>query len=338
MGVQRKGERSWLFSPAVSVVAGAAVCGPREGVGPLGADFDRAFPDLYMGQASFEKAEQFMQEEAVSLALKKASLREKDVDVYFAGDLINQITPSGFTARSVGAAYLGLFSACATIGEALSLGALTVAAGAADTVLASASSHTCTAERQFRYPTEYGGQKPPYSQSTATLAGAAVLRRAPGRVGVAAATIGRVRDEKITDAFQMGAAMAPAFADTVAAHLRDLERSAADYDLIVSGDLGRIGTAIARELLAGRGVRLREGQLADCGLLLMEEKEKGFAGYSGCGCAAGVGLGHLLGRLRRGELRRVLLCPTGALLSPLSVEQKESIPAVCHAVVLERTQ
>ena len=331
----RRSGRTWQYDPGVGIRTTAAVCGPREGEGPLIKDFDFVMPDLRMGMGSFEKAEQAMEEKAVRCALDKACLLPEDVDIFFAGDLINQITPSGFTARSLGSPYLGLFSACATIGEALSLAALTVAAGVADNTLVSASSHTCTAERQFRYPNEYAAQRPPYSQSTATLAGAALLCRESASVRITAVTIGRVRDEKVTDPFQMGAAMAPAFADTVAAHLCDMGVGPEHYDMILSGDLGRIGQAIAAELLNGMGVDARRTVLADCGLMLLGGSEKAFAGCSGCGCAAGVGLGHIYRRIREGELRRVLLCPTGALLSPLSVQQKESIPAICHAVALE---
>ncbi len=336
MEIRRAGKQTWLFPEGVGLLATAAVCGPREGEGPLSGDFDHIFPDLRMGQDSFEKAEQYLGETAVRRAISKAALSPDDIDIFFAGDLINQITPAGFTARSLGVPYFGLFAACATIGESLALAALTVASGVACRTAAMASSHTCTAEKQFRYPNEYGSQKPPYSQSTASLAGAAVLAAEPAPVRLTAVTIGRVCDEKITDPFQMGAAMAPAFADTLITHLQETASEPWDYDLILSGDLGRVGQGIAWELLVRRGVNIRRSQLGDCGLLLLGGDDKAFSGCSGCGCAAGVGMGHICRRIREGELKRVLLCPTGALLSPLAVQQKESIPAICHAIVLER--
>ena len=336
MTVTQHAKQSWSFDPPPAVLAGAAVAGPKEGVGALAGDFDYVFPKLNWEKKSFEQAEQAMQEKAASLALSKAGLTPSEVDLFFAGDLINQNTPSGFTARSLGIPFFGLFSACATATEALSLAALAVASGAAQKALAMAGSHTCTAERQFRYPNEYGSQKPPYSQQTATAAGAALLGAGEGSVVVEAVTVGRVMDEKVSDPFQLGAAMAPAFADTVATHLREMQRPVDYYDLILSGDLGQNGCAIAGRLLQRLGVDVASTRFGDCGLLLYQGDDSVFAGGSGCGCAAAVGFGHVLRRLREGSLQRVLLCATGALLSPIANQQKESIPAICHGVVLER--
>lgn len=336
MQIKQKGRQTWVFEGPLGIIGQAAVAGPHEGQGPLTADFDQVLSDLRQKQDSFEKVEQMMGEQACRIAIAKAGLTPDEIDVFFAGDLINQITPSGFTARSLGIPYFGLFAACSTATEALSLAALSVASGAARRALAMASSHICTAERQFRYPNEYGGQKPPYSQSTATVAGAALLAAEAAPVRVTAVTVGRVRDERISDPFQMGAAMAPAFSDTVQAHFRERGVELDYYDLVLSGDLGRVGQAIARELLQLQGLDLGEQQLADCGLLLYGEDKRVFSGGSGCGCAAAVGFGHIYRRISEGELRRVLLCATGALLSPVANQQKESIPAVCHAVALER--
>ncbi len=336
MEIQRLSSQSWKIPGGVAVAGWSAVCGPKEGQGPLGRDMDFVFPDLRLGEKSFEKAEQRIQEKAAEIALERAGVARGELGLFCGGDLLNQLTPTGFTARSLRAPFLGLFSACATSAAALSLAALAVGSGAVDHSLALSSSHTCTAERQFRYPNEYGGQKPPYSQQTATAAGAAVLSRGSASpVRVTGATWGRVVDLGVRDPFQLGAAMAPAFADTVAAHLADWGRGPGDYDLILSGDLGRYGSRVALELLAQKGVdtaRLRHG---DCGLLLYGEDSSVFAGGSGCGCAAAVGFGHILGRLARGELGRVLLVATGALLSPTSSQQKETIPCIAHGVVLE---
>ncbi len=336
MQIIQKGRQTWLFPGGIGIIGQAASCGPREGKSPIVEDFDQVFPDLHAGQVSFEKAEQKMQEVTVKEAVAKAGLKLEDIDLLFAGDLLNQITPSGFTARNLQIPFFGLFSACATITEALALASLCVGAGVADRVVALASSHTCTAERQFRYPNEYGSQKPPYSQSTATAAGAAVLAAAPAPVRISAVTVGKVADEYIADPFQMGAAMAPAFADTVQTHLQEMNVEGDYYDLILSGDLGEVGLSIAQELLNLSGIVMEEGKLADCGLLLYQDNKAVFSGGSGCGCAASVGLGHIYHRIAKGELQRVLLCATGALMSPLSVQQKESIPAISHAVALER--
>lgn len=337
--IRRLGKRSWQFAQPPKIVAGAAVCGPKEGQGSMAADMDYIFPTLRWGKLSFEQCEQAMQEKAIRLALHKADLRPADIDIHFGGDLINQTTPSSFTARELGAPYFGLFTACATSMEALSLAALSVAAGAATTAIAVSSSHTCTAERQFRYPNEYGSQKPPYSQQTVSAAGAAIVQPATSplqaRALISGVTVGRVRDEKVCDPFQMGAAMAPAFADTLLAHLEENCLQVQDYDLILSGDLGRDGSAIAQDLLRQRGVELPLGLVKDCGRMIFGKDESVFAGGSGAGCAAAVSFGHLLNLMQRTNLQRVLVCATGALLSPVSVQQKESIPAICHAVALQ---
>lgn len=335
MEIEQLSRQTWRFRQPPHLIAGAAVGGPKEGQGPLAADLDHVFPQLSWDNLSFEQCEQKMQEKAVELCLAKAQTTVEQTDILFAGDLINQNTPSGFTARQLGIPFCGLFSACATAMEGLSLASLTVASGAARQALVLAGSHTCTAERQFRYPNEYGSQKPPYCQHTATAAGAALVGRDKGQAKITAVTIGRVRDEKICDPFQVGAAMAPAFADTVAAHLRERGVGPDYYDLILSGDLGRDGCAIAGQLLTLQGVDVTATRFDDCGLLLYDGDDSVFAGGSGCGCSAAVGFGHLLRRLASGELSRILLCATGALLSPVANQQKESIPAICHAVALE---
>lgn len=337
MSVKQLSRQTWAFEPGVAVAVGAAMAGPKEGQGPLAEDMDEIFPDLRLQQDSFEKAEQLMQSRVLERLLQTAGLQAADIDIFFAGDLINQLTPSCFTALSLGAPFLSLFSACATFAEAISLAALTVASGAARRTVALSGSHTCTAERQFRYPNEYGSQKPPYSQSTVTAAGALLLSAESANVSVSGVTVGRIIDEKVADPFKLGAAMAPAFADTVAAHLRDTGRSVEDYDLIISGDLGREGGAIARELLSISDIELPEGRYGDCGLMLTGGAQGYFAGGSGCGCSSAVTAGYLLRRLQGGGLRRILLVGTGALLSPLSVQQKQSIPGLAHAVVLERS-
>ena len=334
--MKQAGRQTWLFPQRPGLLSTAAVGGPKEGSGPLAADFDYLFKSNRLGEDSFEKAEQRMQQKAAEIAMNKANLMPEQIDFMLAGDLLNQITVSGFTARALAIPYVGLFAACATATEGLALGALLAASGAARYVLTITGSHNLTAERQFRYPNEYGGQKPPYSQYTCTAAGAALVSSDPARVRVKAATIGIVRDFGVTDPFQMGAAMAPAFADTVLNHLRERQVPARHYDLIISGDLGRVGREIAWELLLRGGIDFDKENFLDCGCLLYHPEDKEvFAGGSGCGCAAAVGYGHIYSGLVEGRYRRVLLAATGALLSPISNQQRQSIPGVCHAVALE---
>ncbi len=335
--MEHLGRQTWCFNEDVYLNAAAAVSGPKEALGPLGASFDYSYAQLNLGQKSFEKAEQQMQQKAVEIALKKAQLKADDIDIYLAGDLLNQIISSGFTARNLALPFLGLFSACATSTAGLALAALLVAAKVADFALTATGSHNLTAERQFRYPNEYGCQKPQISQYTCTAAGAGIISLRPSAIKIKAATIGKVQDLGVSDPFQMGAAMAPAFADTILTHLRESGQNPHDYDYIISGDLGRVGAAIGQELLLRGGLDYPPERLLDCGSLLYHDDDKEvMSGGSGAGCSASVLYGHFYQGLLKGDWQRILFAATGALLSPLSCQQKESIPAICHAVVLER--
>ena len=334
MTVILQGRQTWLFPTRPGITATAAVGGPMEGRGPLAASFDYLAPDNRLEQPSFEKAEQKLQQTACEIALAKIQAEPAQINILLGGDLLNQITVSAFTARNLGIPYAGIFAACATSTEGLALAAQLVASNAATKALTVTSSHTSTAERQFRYPNEYGGQKPPYSQYTATAAGAAIVEPS-GPITIAAATLGVVKDLNVTDPFQMGAAMAPAFADTVATHLQERGLKADYYDLIISGDLGKVGREIAWELLQRKGIEYDKARYLDCGCLLYDEEQPVFAGGSGCGCSAAVLYGHLMRGLAEGRWRRILMAATGALLSPVSNQQKESIPGISHAVALE---
>lgn len=327
--------QTWIFDNPPTITSSAAVGGPFEAQGPLAADFDLLFDDIWLGQDSFEKAEKKLMEQACDKAIQKAGLQKEDIQFYLAGDLLNQIITSSFSARTLAIPYLGLFGACSTSMEGLALAALMVSAGYADRVLTATASHNGAAEKQFRYPTEYGSQKPPTAQWTVTGAGAAVVVSGGNGPRVTAATIGRVVDMGITDPFNMGAAMAPAAADTIEAHFRDLRISPAEYDLILTGDLGRIGHPLAAELLAKQGLELPPDRFGDCGLMIYREDQPVQAGASGCASSACVTYGHVLNRMRRGELNKVLIVATGALLSPLSYQQKESIPCIAHAVAIQ---
>lgn len=276
-----------------------------------------------------------MLEEACEIAVKKAGLQKQDVQFFLGGDLMNQIISSCFAARTLAVPYLGLFGACSTSMESLALGALIVESQAGNYVICGTVSHNAAVEKQFRYPTEYGSQKPPTAQWTVTGAGVALLSAKGEGPRVTSATIGRVVDMGVTDPFNMGSAMAPAAVDTITAHLRDLRISPEDYDLIATGDLGRVGHRIAGDLLKKHGLEIAQGKLTDCGLLIYSEEQPVLAGGSGCGCSATVTYGHILNRLKREELRKVLIVATGALLSPLSYQQKESIPCIAHAVSIE---
>lgn len=327
--------RTWVFTNRPRIVASATVGGPFEAQGPLAEDFDLLHEDLWLGQDSFEKAEKKMFEQACERAIDRAGLQKEDIQFFLAGDLMNQVISSSFTARTLSVPYLGLFGACSTSMEGLALAALMVDSRNAERVLTGTCSHNATAERQYRYPTEYGAQKPPTSQWTVTGAGAAVVMPEGEGPCITSATIGRVVDLGIQDPLNMGAAMAPAAVDTIEAHFRDLRISPSTYDLILTGDLGRVGHRTAADLLEKHGLPLPADRFGDCGLMIYREDQPVQAGASGCASSACVTYGHVLNRIRSGELNKVLIVATGALLSPISYQQKESIPCIAHAVVIE---
>ena len=344
-----------LSRPPVIVGYGSAG-GRKEKEGPLGRFFDHTCEDDTFQQSSWEMAETTMQQLALESALKRAKLEAQQLDFLLAGDLLNQCISSAFAARWAGVPYLGLYGACSTTGESVALASLLLAGGWGNHAAAMTSSHFCSAERQYRTPLEYGCQRPPTAQWTATAAGAVVLS-AQGEKGpvVSAVTIGKVMDKGVKDPANMGAAMAPAAYDTLRAHFQDTGRSPADYDLILTGDLGQLGWEIVSDFFSRDGCPLsnyndcglllfeREAQDVhcggsgnDCGLLLFErEAQDVHCGGSGCGCSAAVLTTMVLPGLQSGRWKRVLFCPTGALLSPVSTMQGESIPGICHAIVLE---
>ncbi|WP_410769175.1 stage V sporulation protein AD [Fontibacillus sp. BL9] len=331
-----KGHQSWIFENKPKIVSTATVVGPFEGQGPLADDFDIIHADLYLGQDSWEKAEKVLLEESASLAIENAGLTKEQIQFFFGGDLMNQIISSSFAARTLSIPYLGLFGACSTSMESLALASYIVNSGGAKYALAGTCSHNASVEKQFRYPTEYGSQKPPTAQFTVTGSGSSVVSLEGNGPAITSATIGRVIDMGITDPFNMGAAMAPAAVDTIEAHLRDLQIKPSHYDLIVTGDLSKVGYEIANELLERHGIPIRETTYKDCGMMIYDyEKQKVQAGASGCACSAVVTYGHLLKKVQKGELKRILVVATGALLSPLSFQQGESIPCIAHAVSIE---
>ncbi len=331
-----KGHQSWVFENRPVIRAAATVVGPFEGQGPLANDFDIVHGELTIGQDSWEKSEKKLLEEAVKLAIENAGLTQEQINFYIGGDLMNQIISSSFAARTLAIPFLGVFGACSTSMESLAVASLIVDSRMAKYAAASACSHNATAEKQFRYPTEYGSQKPPTAQFTVTGAGASVVSQEGEGPVVTSATIGRVVDMGIKDPFNMGAAMAPAAVDTIQAHFRDLQIEPGYYDLIVTGDLAKVGYEIACDLFEKHKFPINQTEYYDCGLMIYDfQKQTVQAGASGCGCSAVVTYGHLLKRLREGELKRILVVATGALLSPLSFQQGESIPCIAHAVSIE---
>ncbi|MCG6182577.1 stage V sporulation protein AD [Anoxybacillus kestanbolensis] len=330
-----KGHRTWVFENRPVIVATAAVGGPFEANGNIADDFDLLHEDLWLGEDSYEKAHKVLFEEAFFQAMAKANIEKEQVQFIISGDLINQMTPSSFAARTLSTPYLGVFGACSTSMEALALSAFIVNYGGAKYILTGAASHNAAVEKQFRYPTEYGGQKPPTAQWTVTGAGVALVGSEGDGPRITSATIGRVVDMGLTDPFNMGGAMAPAAVDTIEAHLRDMQVDASYYDLIVTGDLGKIGRTVSLDLLRKNGMELEEERYQDCGLIIYREGQPVLSGGSGAGCSATVVYGHLLNRMKRGEIKRMLVVATGALLSPLTFQQGETIPCIAHAVAIE---
>lgn len=333
--IMKKGKQTWVFNSKPCIISSAAVGGPFEAKGALADDFDILHDDMWIGQHSFEQAERKLLEEACDEALNKIKLDKKDLDFFLSGDLMNQIISSSFTARSLSVPFLGIFGACSSSMEGLALASLMVDSQGADYVLAGASSHNAAAEKQYRYPTEYGGQKPPTAQWTVTGAGAAVVSSKGEGPRVTSATIGKVVDMGLSDPFNMGGAMAPAAVDTILAHFRDMEIDPSYYDIIATGDLGKVGHTIAGDLLKKSDLNIPEKIFTDCGLLIYKEDQSVFSGGSGCGCSATVTYGHFMRQMKEGKIKRILIVATGALLSPLSYQQKESIPCVAHAVSIE---
>lgn len=332
MAKQKRGRRSFAFDAPPRIAAWASVAGKKESEGPLQGYFDYTNTDTYFGEPSWEKAECRMQQLAIETLLEKSKTTPEQVDVVFSGDLLNQCISSSFALRNTGIPALGLYGACSTMAESLLMASLTVGGGFADRVVAMTSSHFAASERQYRYPLGYGGQRTPTAQWTVTGSGAALVSISGQGPVITAATVGTIVDLGIADANNMGAAMAPAAFETIRAHLDDLNAAPEDFDLIVTGDLGKIGSEILQDQFQKIGVNL-SGRLRDCGTMVFDlEEQDVHAGGSGCGCSAIVLCGYLLDCLRKKKYRRILFCGTGALLSPTSSQQGESIPGVCHAV------
>lgn len=330
-----RGKQSIEFLHSPAILSFASVAGKKEAQGPLANSFDIVSEDTTFGQKTWEKAETQMQKTALQLALDKAAMTEKEIDIAFVGDLLNQCVGSSFSMRGKEIPTVGLYGACSTMAESLMLAGMSISGGFCRRALALTSSHFASSERQYRFPLGYGGQRTPTAQWTVTGAGAVILGQTGEGPFLRSATVGTIVDRGIKDANNMGAAMAPAVFETLRAHFDDLSLAPEDYDLIVTGDLGKLGHQIVAELFSREGVELGT-RYQDCGMMIFDlEKQDVHCGGSGCGCSASVLCGHLLGKMRRHELTRLLFCGTGALLSPLTTQQGESVPAVCHAVSIE---
>ncbi|NPV52303.1 MAG: stage V sporulation protein AD [Firmicutes bacterium] len=335
MASKRVGKRTIRLQNPPFIIAAGTVVGPQEGKGPLAGEFDVVSPNCTLGQKTPEQAESRFLQEAAKIALDKAGLQPHQVDYMLAGDLLNQIISSSFAARQLAMPYLGLYGACSTFAEGLGLGSMIVDGGFADKVLVAVSSHYQGAERQYRYPIELNIQRKLTASYTVTGAGAALLSNQGSGTRVTLVTIGAVMDMGIKDPNDMGSAMAPAAADTLFWHFSDTGTRPEDYDMILTGDLGRVGRIMLLEVLKDKGIMLGDNY-NDCGLMIYSDKQNVGAGGSGCACSAVVTLGHIMRRMQNGELHKVLLASTGALLSPLSSQQGESVPGIAHAIVLER--
>jgi stage V sporulation protein AD len=334
--VRKMGKSTFAFKNDVRILSSAAVAGPIEGEGKLADQFDLIYNDLYMGEESWEKAEQKMLEDAVKFTIQKAKLTEEQIDIYLAGDLLNQNIAASFSARALQIPFMGVYGACSTSMLSLTLATSLVDGGYVNYAIVGTSSHNCSAEKQYRHPTEYGAQKPDTAQWTVTGAGAALVGIGQHGPKIRYATVGKVIERGLKDPFDMGSAMAPAAVDTMQRHFEDTGSQPEDYDFIVTGDLASIGHSIAKELLEHKGYAMGE-RFQDCGLMIYHSKQKTFAGGSGCASSAIVTYGHLLKQMMKGVYHKILVVATGALFSPVSYQQGEAIPCVAHAVTLEMT-
>lgn len=333
---KRTGKRTFEFSEPPHIAGAAAVVGKKEGKGPLADDFDMILEDDYAGRKSWDAAESRFQIEAANLAVKKCGFEKNDIDGILSGDLQNQCTASHYAMREFDFPYIGLYGACSTMTESLMLGAVLIDCGFFGNVLCGTSSHFCAAEKQFRFPLEYGGIRTPTSQWTVTGAGFAVLSKNVGSASVTSVTPGKIVDCGVCDINNMGGAMAAAAADTLITHFKDTEKTPNDYDLILTGDLGVIGSDIFCDLMNENGYDVYSKH-ADCGKLIYDiEKQDVHAGGSGCGCCASVLCGHILKEAERGKYNKIAVMATGALMNPQRVLQGESIPSVAHLVVIEK--
>ena len=329
------GKQSIEFENTPYIMSAASIVGQKEGEGPLKDYFDMIVEDPMVGQNSWEEGESELVNRAAKLVLQKAKLKTEDIRYVFAGDLLGQLIATTFGLKDLEMPLFGLYGACSTAGESLSLGAMTVAAGYADYVLTLASSHFGSAEKQFRYPLEYGNQRPLAATWTVTGCGAFVVSKEYGDVAIKGITTGKIVDYGIKDSMNMGAAMAPAAADLIYQNLKDFQVKPSYYDKIITGDLGKVGQEILIKLLMDNDIDISK-QHMDCGIEIFNpDTQDTHAGGSGCGCSAVTLAGYILEQLKKKVWKRVLFLPTGALLSTVSFNEGQSVPGIAHGVILE---
>ncbi len=332
---QMIGKQSISFTEPPYILASGSVVGKKEGEGPLGKCFDMVCDDDKFGSESWEDAESTLQKEAVALAMGKAGLKQEEIRYIFAGDLLGQTIATSFGIMNYKIPLFGVYGACSTAGESISLAAMSVAGGFADTVMAVTSSHFASAEKQFRFPLEYGNQRPASATWTVTGSGAFVIGTKKTHTKITGITTGKIVDYGIRDSMNMGAAMAPAACDLIAAHFEDFQTKPKDYDKIVTGDLGYVGKKILLDLLKEKGFDISEMH-TDCGIEIFDKDSQGTdSGGSGCGCSAVTLSAHFLPHIEKGVLKRVLFVPTGALLSTVSFNEGQNVPGIAHGVVIE---
>ena len=330
--INRVGRYTLSFGEGPRIRGFGSAAGKKESQGPLKNNFDKLFYDPYMGQKTFEKAESLLQQEALLYALNRAELKSEDVDFIFAGDLLNQCISSSFGVKDFNIPYLGQYGACSTMAQGLIMAAVMVDSGAANCSACVTSSHFCTAERQYRFPLEYGGQRTPTAQWTVTGSGSCVLQKQGKTPFVSKATVGRISDLGISDLNNMGGAMAPAAAATLSDFFKDTDTRPRDYDKIITGDLGYVGSKCLYELLEREGYDIKNNH-NDCGLMIFDrDKQDVHSGGSGCGCAASVLCSTIIPDMINGKYSNILFIATGALMSPTSAQQGETIPTVAHLV------
>lgn len=334
--MKRIGKRTIIFENKPRIISYGSVVGKKEHEGPLSNEFDSYTTDSFFGEKSFEKAESRLQKTAVQTALDKAGLTPDDIDNIFAGDLLNQCIGSSFGLRSFGIPFIGLYGACSTMALSAGLAAVFIDSGAAKKTISVTSSHFCSAERQYRFPLNYGSQRTPTAQWTVTGSGALILGKDGGDIYISSVTFGEIEDLNIKDANNMGAAMAPAAAGTLLNFFKDTETKPENYDIIFTGDLGYVGTNLLYELLEREGIDIR-CRHSDCGTLIFDrEKQDVHAGGSGCGCSASVLCSYIMHRLEKGDFGNILFMSTGALMSPTSSFQGESIPGIAHLLNIKK--
>lgn len=330
-----QGLQSIAFEQPPYIISSASVAGKKEGEGPLGKMFDMIEKENLFGEDTWEAAESTMQKEACILALGKAHVEKEDVRFLFGGDLLRQGIATSLGTADLQIPMFGLYGACSTSGEAIALASMCVAAGYGDYMLAVTSSHFGSAEKEFRFPLSYANQRPLSAHWTVTASGAFLVGKKRSHVRVAGVTVGRIIDYGLKDSQNMGACMAPAACDTIVRHLEDFGRTHEDYNRIVTGDLGYVGQSILFDLMRGKEVDIKQNHI-DCGMLIFDQnKQDTHAGGSGCGCAASVLSAYILPKLERGEWKRILFVPTGALMSTVSFNEGASVPGIAHAIVLE---